>query len=541
VQTDNSTGSGSWDDTVNPNEAVYFYTPAFPGNNQVKVFASFSDDSYYYKPASLTPVTVPYTQKQLDVTPSFNATDTYRKGTIARIFWNTAAPAVNAADYKLYRVAAKYAQDITYNDSTPAITKVGIEGSWTEVLGVKSQISTTTAWVEDTGLDPALTYFYVLYAEVGGLKSKPAFYSAKGVLEIPANGSFAANAAYTGPANGVRNYSIAVGWNAEAGTTPTSLQRALYYPDPSDPTKLKKATFGDFVTLTIPPAVAGRYSYSDTAVDLRQSYLYRLTVTANGVTRVVDTTATAAPFSARIPKNSFTATPSTNFAYTIELKFEESGFYGKDLTVDIYRAEANDTATTNAWGNEEKTAFTLIQGDWPINVTGIIGGDYADKNLSIGTKYIYRVVYKKAGNTFIHDGFDEKSGYVQIPSVNKPSYIRSYQVDDDEYYFSVEPNGSAIPVGFKYELQYREAGEDDPWEVATTATVQEWTDDEWPNDVAVSSGDEYYFLLKEPTTANKAKNEYRLMPVNLEGTVAKTEGDKNDSARADYSSIIASW
>jgi hypothetical protein len=231
-------------------------------------------------------------------------------------------------------------------------------------------------------------------------------------------------------------------------------------------------------------------------------------------------------------------------------------------SVDIYRAEAPQSVTSAGFNNSvEKEAFKLIAQNWPLLETpgqeDNSGTTYTDKGpvwksnndttaLLIGTRYVYRVVYK-VGSTVLSDDsyFGSNAGYVQTPSRPNVSVNASlYDVTNASarrFYYTVSQSGSYGIIGATVQVQSR----------TRNTTTSPWS--EWAN-TNISSGpiaehnsnagddlkwgtvdtgvpnNSFYFYIAVPSTAMTANTQYRLMLVNGNGNVVDSNyGNLNTS------------
>jgi hypothetical protein len=377
----------------------------------------------------------------------------------------------------------------------------------------------------DTGLDLSAAYIYALWAEVGGRKSPTATYSvAPATISEPTD--FEVNPSYTEADNGVRTYQTTIAWAAQDGVTYTLARADLAtYPVPA---------IGAFSTdLTVPAAIAGRYTVIDTPAT-RKSYVYRLTATAaNGVVSYFDKVLNSDPFREYI-NESLSVSRSTESAYTLVVELVPNGAYANDLTADIYRAEVPKNLATppteDSFTNAvEKTAFVKIKADHALSDDD----EYIDSdNLVLGTQYVYRVVYK-LGTTELYNIDDDlkgSAGYVRSPTTDTITGVSDAGNNGNSYYFKVTAPGTPL-LGSQVQLQSKvdsptPADPADDWIVVSSSSgvVQiPATATSMPTGSAGLAAGDYYFTITKPSNATTlGNNEYRLVAVNQAGNTANT-------------------
>jgi hypothetical protein len=510
----------------------YFYTPLFGGTTQISLGVAFAGDQYYYKPALLTQAVTGLTLTQpFDFTPSsFNVN---RSGGYAGISWrlNTIAP--NRSDYKLFRIETKG----VYSSGSLSNT-VELVGDWAEVTGIsdtREESGYQVITVTDTGLESGKNYLYGLYAEVGGRKSYTALYGIKAEEVSLAELDFDVKASYTETAD-VRTYSATIGWNAAEGvlTGNYKLERAI---TAEYPTKTTGAFTVVSATPATPTAVGGRYTVIDTPLTIRQSYVYRLTATVNGVDVISYKSLSEAPFREYDETTSAYTVSSSSIgtAYATEISFSLNTGYDKDITADIYRAvvPANSSISTGLTTKAyEEAAFTKLT---TTAAHAVADGDYIDylSSADIDTQYIYRVEYKAGGQPLYLPKFvdsDDKTytGYVQTPSV--PYYSSQNLVGTPSYgspsvtrqYYTI--SGTNI-FGAQIISQSRKQSTGGDWgtgggisttvasytPAAGTTDNLKWGTGAGAPDTGVGPNNEYFYFVT-PTAV--ADTEFRLVLVN---------------------------
>jgi hypothetical protein len=515
-------------------ETWYYSAPLFGGSTQVSLVVTFGADAYYYKPATITKAVTglslsgPLTVNQM----YFNDIKRGGGGTAAIISWYTDPSVPDLGSYKLYRIAAT---NVTTGYPSSNLIEA-VDADWTAVTGGVQSAGSGQVTVIDSGLDPEKGYLYALYAQVGERKSSPVLYGL-GVDTDPISGpDFDVKTSYTTAADGTRTYSVTLGWNAAVDAT-YKLERA--------PVAYSTDAIGAYTTVTVPVAVGGRYTVVDNPA-IRQSYIYRLTATVNGVETVSYTSLDADPFTESVDSQSFYASSSTSTAYAIELGFSPSN-YVNDITADIYRAAVPENLL-NTWVNTgryssdaiEKSAFALIKAGHPVK-----DGNYTDAaGLVIGTKYVYRVVYKVGAKT-LYDSTDE-TGYVQQPSVpyipgysyitdrNAVSGIQYFEISN--YYYNI-----LILAGTQVQLQSKATSADAPWSPGNAVLVLKTSNTGSGPTGSGIGADSYYFSFSIPAAAAQTANNYRLVIVDQGGTDGNT-GDTSDQASSIlYSNTVNNW
>ncbi|MDR0628387.1 MAG: hypothetical protein LBG24_01835, partial [Treponema sp.] len=501
----------------------YYRAPLFGGTNTARITLSLGEvDAYYYKPQEFSKSLAAYTLSTIPLGSSTNwkitsVTRTVGDNTSATITWTPLAEAPDA-DYKLYRIQANgiTSDDGKLNNSATAV------GDWAEVTGPKTLVDDNGTFkfsVTDTGLSASKGYIYALYTETGaGAKSETVVYAIKPAdAEDP---SLAAESSYVADAEGNRTYSVTIGWKAQSGAT-YKLERA---PKTTYPT----TSIGAFINVPTGTSVAGRYTVVDTPA-IRSAYLYRLTVTYEGITRVYEKELKSEPFSdtvnAKIKVDS-----STAYAYatkvTITLLDDTNpntnptlAYYDNDLEVDIYRAEGT-TADTGKFGQPVGN----VNFDRVAEKVSLRGEDntYEDKDLKIGTKYVYRLVVKTSAGKELHNtntALSGNSGYVQEPS--KPTFTSSNVSaagnSGSIYYYKVTP-GTGPFLGAKVEVQ-RKADGNSPWSFWADASVSNVQVGSTPPTGSSLTAGNYYFSVTKPTSPS---GQYRIVLVDQDGTVAST-------------------
>jgi hypothetical protein len=503
-------------------ETWYYSAPLFGGNTQVSLVVTFGSgsDAYYYKP-----VTIPKAVTGLPLTGPLSVSGMYIStiqyldgGTLAKITWTKASTVPDLSSYKLYRAEAN---NITTGSFSSSNNLVELSGDWTAVTGGVDSVDSSGVIVYDSGLDPEKGYVYALYAEVGGRKSVPVLYGLAAAPEDIAGPGFDIQTPYTTAADGTRTYSVTLGWNAEAGAE-YKLERA--------PLAYSTNAIGTYTAITVPAAVAGRYTVTDASVTIRQSYVYRLTRTVNGVETVSYDTLTDDPFKEAVNSNSLSAQQSTGTAYAIDLIFSPST-YVNDITADIYRAAvpASLSTSTGQYSGDAIEASLFERITLPAGHP-LKDGNYTDAaGLTIGTKYVYRVEYK-AGAKTLSDSTD-KTGYVQTPSV--PSFSGSIidrNIVSGSQYF--ELSTYSILAGTQVQLQSKATTAGATWSSSSVAII--YPAGTTPPTGSTVSANSYYFSFSVPIATAQTANAYRLVLVNGDGNTA----DTSDGASILYSNIV---
>ena len=508
----------------------YYRAPLFGGTNTARITLSLGEvDAYYYKPQEFSKPLAAYTLSTIPLGSSTDwkitsVTRTSGDNTSATIIWTPLAEAPDAV-YKLYRIQANgiTSDDGKLNNSATAV------GDWAEVTGAQILSKENTTFkltVTDTGLSASKGYIYALYAETGaGAKSETVVYAIK--PEAAEDVTLDVNTSYVSDTAGNRTYSVTIGWKAQSGAT-YKLERA---PKTTYPT----TSIGAFINVPIGDPVAGRYTVVDTPA-IRSAYLYRLTVTYEGITRVYEEELKSEPFSdtvnAKIKVDS-----STAYAYatkvTITLLDDTNpntdpspAYYDNDLEVDIYRAEGT-TADTGKFGQPVGN----VNFDRVAEKVSLKGEDntYEDKDLKIGTKYVYRLVVKTSAGKELHNtntDLSGNSGYVQEPSGPKSNETQSASAtsagsNGNTYYYKA----TNLLQGAKVQLQRRASSTSSWSSVSDGSSVIKITSTGTPptGSSNLSGGDSYFTVTKPADTSGYS---YRVMLVDQDGTVASTANNE---------------
>jgi hypothetical protein len=508
---DNVAGNGS-PDTEGWDVTRYYRAPLFGGTNTLRITVSLGEDEYYYKPVELSKELPAYALTQLPSPTFIQNNPITRSGTGADITWTPATGASKDTVYKLYRIEAKgISTTNAYSGS-----QVEVVGDWVAVTGAPV-LSGTALTVTDTGLDLTKGYLYALYAETGTganpAKSLPTLYGLAPAA-APAN-TLSVVSTYTTNTAGDRDYSVTIGWTAQEGAA-YKLERALTTTYPN--------AIGTFTEIALPATIAGRYTVLDTPA-IRNSYIYRLTVTLEGTTTIFEEALDDAPFREYVNSSISVASTNISTAYATDVTISGLG-YDNDLAVDIYRAEADSSVSTGNYTTAVgKLNFTKIKENFSLKDSNT----YTDEGLKIGTKYVYRHVVKAGGKELYNTNENHlaKAGWVQIPSVPTLNNVQSLSLSGSNnatYYYKVSVRYGIILSGTKVQLQSRalNATADAPWVSGTDSTVTQFTGTTPPTGSNLSD-DDYYVTLTKP--ANAANFSYRIVLVDQEGTTASTDNN----------------
>jgi hypothetical protein len=312
---------------------------------------------------------------------------------------------------------------------------------------------------------------------------------------------------------------------------------------------------GTFAAVTPTPTLAaGRYTVIDTGVQLRQSYVYRLTVDNNGVKTFAEQPLYTAPFAEYITVTNFggngggwfivaktTGTDPEDTAYSNTLTLSDG--YDQDLTVRIYRAEvpANVSITSSTNGTYtnviEKAAFAEITPAAGYSIKDN-GDEYIDSGLTVGTYYAYRIEYYAGDKQLIikqdtsgSAGLETGAGLAQSPSV--PNIALSSTIGAvtsgtaTRYYYTVTNSGTGVgatvivqkrttntSTGTQSDWEYYAAGSNVTYHpTSSTGNVMFGT-----ADTGISGGNHYFYVpapsASMPVAPANTSYTYRVAVIN---------------------------